>query len=217
MKTIARTASVVAILAVAMLGTACAQPAPEVRLSGQVKAVVDRTKTTQETYAQYSWNEIVADGRTIQEWAAEFHSGDKHRVETPRDRVIADCRAQTGIALSLVTGKTVEGPMVARSACGINTNKAFTSAEWQGLVRTRFGPADRVRLADKDVVRTYDISPTGVILRTTYVDGADRRLVLSSEAVGVLPQLPASDIFDKASLARSYVPERFKTAPDSGS
>lgn len=215
MKVMLRTTHAAAVLAAALLGAACTPPAtPEMALTGKVKAVVDRSKTTRTTYAMYSWNEATLKGQPVQEWGAEFHSGDKHRVETPRDRVIADCRAQTGVALSLATGKTVEGPFVAKAACGVNTNKAFTAIEWQGLVQTPFGAADRIRLSDKDDIRTYDISPTGVILRSTYVQNSpEQPLGLSSEAVAVLSELPAPDMFDKASLARSYVPERFKTAP----
>jgi len=214
MKVMLLAGQVAAILATAPLGTACSPAAtPEVALTGKVKEVVDRSKTTRATYAMYSWNEITLDGQPIQEWGAEFHSGDKHRVETPNDHVIADCKAQTGVALSLATGKTVEGPFVAKAACGINTNKAFTATEWEGVVETPFGAADRVRLSDKTDIRTYDISPTGVILRTTYAqNNPERRLQLSSEAVAVLSELPAPDMFDRASLARSYVPDRFKTA-----
>jgi hypothetical protein len=129
--------------------------------------------------------------------------------------VIADCKAQTGVALSLTTGKTVEGPFVARAACGVNTNKVFTATAWDGLVGTPFGPADRIRLTDKDDIRTYDISPAGVILHSTYVQNSPQRPIgLLSEAVAVLSELPSPDLFDKASLARSYVPDHFKTAPD---
>lgn len=84
------------------------------------------------------------------------------------------------------------------------------------MVKTPFGTADRVALTDKDDVRTYDISPSGVIVRSTYVQNSPQApLGLSSEAVSVLAELPAPDMFDKASLTRSYVPDRFKAAPGS--
>lgn len=214
MKFLFRTVPVVAVLAGAALA-GCDQTPPPVELTGKVKEVVDRTKTTQATYAVYNWNEESRSGTPVLEWGAEFHSGDKHRVETPRDRVIADCKAQTGAALSLTTGKTVEGPFVARAACGINTNKAFLAIAWQGQVKTPFGTADHVRLVDKDDIRTYDVTQAGVIVRSTYAQNSpEGRLGLSSEAVSVLSELPATDMFDKASLVRSYVPDRFKTAPN---
>lgn len=214
MKFMFRTIQVVAVLAGTSLA-ACDQAPPPVELTGKVKEVVDRTKATQATYALYIWNEMSRDGTLVQEWGAEFHSGDKHRVETPRDRLIADCKAQTGSGLTPATGETLDGPAVARAACGINTNKAFLAAEWKGLVKTPFGMADRVRLVDKDNIRTYDISPSGVILRTTYArNSPDAPIESTSEAVSVLSELPAPDMFDKASLSRSYVPDRFKSAPD---
>ena len=217
MKVMFRTAQAAVLLAGALLG-GCDQiasmAAPPIALTDKVKEVVDRSKTTRTTYALYNWNELSRDGKSVQEWGAEFHAGDRHRVETPRDRLIADCKAMTGTAYSLETGETFENPAVALAACGINTNKAFTAAEWEGQVKTPFGMADRVRLTDKDNIRTYDISPSGVILRSTYAThDAKAPLELSSEAVGVLDELPAPDMFDKASLSRSYVPDRFKTTP----
>jgi len=216
MKFMFRTARVV-VLAGASLAAAlaaCDRAPPPVELTGKVKEVVDRTKTTRATYAVYTWNELSRDGATVQEWAAEFHSGDKHRVETPRDRLVADCKAQTGSGLTPATGDTIDGPAVARAACGINTNKTFLAVEWKGQVETPFGMADRVRLVDKDDIRTYDVSPSGVIVHATYARNTpDAPVELISEAVGVLPDLPAPDMFDKASLARSYVPDRFKAAP----
>ena len=214
MKLMFRIARIAVVLAGTPL-TACGQTAPSIELTGKVKEVVDRTKTTQTTYTVYTWNELSRDGTQVQEWAAEFHSGDKHRVETPRDRLIADCRAQTGSGLTPATGETLEGLAVARAACGINTNKAFLAIEWQGEVKTPFGMADRVRLVDKDDIRTYDVSPSGVIVRATYArNSPDAPVELMSEAVSILSELPSPDMFDKASLTKSYVPDRFRAAPE---
>jgi hypothetical protein len=213
MKIMVRATQVAVALAV-LCAAACTPPDPEASLTGKVKAVVERSKTTRQTYAAYSWNKVAVEGDPVEEWGAEFQSDGMHRVETPRDRVVANCEAMTGFALSLVTGKTVKGPSVARAACGINTNKTFTGAEWQGIVRTPFGEADRVRLVDRRDVRTYDVTPAGVIVRTTYAANKPGEPVfLNSEAVALLSALPAEDIFTEASLARSYVPDRFKTAP----
>ncbi len=195
-----------------VLCTACSPAVPSMALTGKVKAVVDRSKTTTATYATYSWNKIVRDGHPVEEWAAEFHTGDFHRVETPRDRLVADCAAQTGIAREVATGKLFRGPGVARAACGINTNKPFLESEWQGLVQTPFGAADRLRLVDSDDVRTYDISPQGVILASTYAKKTGGSS-LDARAVAVLPTLPDPEMFNEASLDRSYVPDRFKVAP----
>jgi len=55
------------------------------------------TRNTTATYSVFAWNIITRSNKpTEQEWSAEFHQGALHRVETPRDRIIADCAAMTG-------------------------------------------------------------------------------------------------------------------------
>jgi hypothetical protein len=86
---------------------------------GVVTPIVSRTHTTRATYAVYYWNRITpARGEASEEWSAEFNRGNWHRVETPRDRMIADCAAMKGIDLSLETGQIVSGPAVARPPAG---------------------------------------------------------------------------------------------------
>lgn len=183
----------------------------------RVSRIVQRSKTTTATYALYIWNRIKLPGREpIEEWSAEFNSGDLHRVETPRDRVVADCRAKTGAALSLITGKVTRGPEVAASACGIDTEKKFLRLEMFGRFLTSFGNADRVRIVDLDNIRTYDISDDGIILRTTYQESTeDHPVVLEAEAAGLARELPATDMFSELSLGSSLVPDSFKIAPKS--
>lgn len=99
-------------------------------------------------------------------------------------------------------------------ACGINTNRQFLAAESLGRVKGRFGAADRVRLADEENIRTYDISDDGLILRTTYeLNNSDRALVLDVETVALVQSLPSQNMFDEASLGMSFVPEKFKSTP----
>lgn len=177
--------------------------------------IVKRTKTTTATYSLYLWTEVTEDGEAPrEEWSAEFHSGDLHRVETPRDRVVANCKKGTGFAFSAETGRSYEGAWIARTACGIDTNTKFEAVEWQRIVQTPFGPADRVRIVAGDLVRRYDISPEGILLGTVFGDNDPseaRRLV--NRAVGVERKLPKQDIFSKRSLQRSVVPARYKRAP----
>jgi hypothetical protein len=182
-----------------------------------VGAIIARTKLTRETYAAYYWNSIQHPGQQIvEEWSAEFNSGSLHRVETPRDRVVADCAAQTGTYLSLISGEVVTGPQVARVACGINTNHQFLAVETLGRVETDFGVADRVRVSDAENVRTYDISEAGIILRTSFETNDARHLaVLNMKAINVTHSLPSPDMFDTASLQTSFVSDRFRTAPKS--
>lgn len=189
-------------------------PQPGAGLPAKVQEVIDRTKTTHVTYALYNWNRMAGPNGMQEEWSAEFHSGDLHRVETPRDRVVANCQANTGSGLSLATGKTVSGAEWARSACGINTNRQFLDAEWLGVFPTRFGNADRIRLTDKDNIRTYNVRDDGVIVSTVYARNSPQmQVVLVSYGVEIKPELPEKDIFSEASLLKGAVPERYRVAP----
>ena len=204
-----------AALFVGLVGAA--PPSADQSGKGKAEAIISRSKLTRETYSVYSWNRIQPPGqKAVEEWSAEFNSGSLHRVETPRDRLIADCAAHTGTYLSLVTGNVITGPQVAGVACGINTNRQFLSVEALGRVKTRFADADRVRVADTENVRTYDISDDGIILRTIFeTNDAKRSTVLDVEAVAVTHSIPGPNMFDEASLASSFVPDRFKVAPKS--
>lgn len=200
------------------LGLVAAAPGPtEPDTAQKVSSVIARSKLTQATYALYFRNRMQHPGEElVQEWSAEFNSGSLHRVETPRDRVVADCKAQTGTWLSLVTGKIVTGPDVAGEACGINTNRQFIAMESLGRVNTQFGAADRIRLTDWEHIRTYDISADGLILRTIFEQNDSQRVtVLDVETVDLEHSLPSQNMFDEASLQTSFVPERFKAAPAS--
>jgi hypothetical protein len=206
------------VLALALSVSSPAAPAPAPaagEANAKVLEVLTRTKTTTKTYALYLWNRITPPGGApIEEWSAEFHSGDLHRVETPHDRLVANCRTGAGFAYSMETGRSSEGAWIARTACGIDTNRPFLSAEWQGRVQTPSGEADRVTIVTAELVRRYDISPDGVILATRFADNAPGEAVrLVNWAVAVEAALPAPDIFDRASLARSVVPERYKQPP----
>jgi len=183
----------------------------------KVGAIIARSKLTRDIYAVYFWNRIQhPEQQAVEEWSAEFNSGSLHRVETPRDRVIADCVAHTGTYLSLISGQKVSGPQVAGAACGINTNRQFLAVESLGRVKNQFADADRVRVTDAENVRTYDISDNGIILRTIFETNDDRRLtVLDVETVGITGSLPNADMFDESSLSVSFVPERFRIAPKS--
>jgi hypothetical protein len=181
-------------------------------------AVVERSKSTKATYAVYTWNRITPPGTPpVEEWAAEFHSGTMHRVETPRDRIIADCAAQTGTHRSLIGGQTMEGKEVALMSCGINTNNPFVEADWIKRVKTRFGDADRIRLVDAGNVRHYDVSDQGVLINSTIASNtSDEALLLAMETVALSGKLPESDMFSQESLKRSVVPEEYRRAPAAG-
>ena len=177
--------------------------------------MIARTRTTRATFVVYNWHRIWLNGAApVEEWAAEFHAGPFDRVETPRDRVVADCEKMTGSTLSLARGEQRTGPEIAAAACGIAANTPIISATWLGVFDTPCGKADRVQITDAGYVRTYDISKEGMIVATTYLkNNSDRTPALIDLASACLMALPSSAMFDGASLKNSYVPDVRKTAP----
>lgn len=140
--------------------TACAPSpnGPEVD-APKVQAVIERSKKVRTTYAVYQWQRITLEGAPVrEEWAAEFNSGNLHRVETVPGRAVANCETMTGSYLSLARQTVATGPRYADGACGIATWRPLVGQTWLGVVQTPFGKADRVRLVDSDYIRTYDIN-----------------------------------------------------------
>jgi hypothetical protein len=206
----------IASLAAALMGAASPEIAhPAAAIDPRAERVVERTRTTNATYARYAWNWVRdADGSSRQEWSAEFHRGTLHRVETPRLRVVADCAERTGSALDIETRESVEGPQVAAVACGIAARAAVESLEWLGARDSRFGPVDLVRLVDASDERIYAVDSHGALVAFEISPrDAASRVCLQGEAVATAPTLPEDDIFSTASLARSVVPEVYRVAP----
>lgn len=127
---------------------------------------------------------------------------------------MADCAAGTGKILNIASGEVREGPQYARAACGVNSNNELLEKAYVGARETSTGPVDRIRVADSELVRIYDIDQNGVILGTTFkLKNENNKTVLSVLETVVENELPAPDIFDEASLRRSVVPDRYKVAP----
>ncbi len=172
-----------------------------------------RSRTTTATYALYAWNHVTpADENPREEWAAEFHKGTLHRVETPRTRLVADCAAVMGTYFDVETGETGTNAQVARVACGISAARPIRSAEWIARVSSRFGPIDRIRVTDDKVIRTYDVADNGALVSGTISD-LDGTLRLDNFALDLVSTLPSEDIFSKESLQRSVVPDQYKQRP----
>ena len=160
----------------------------------------------------YLWNRVTKPAEPVlEEGSAEFHTGDLHRVETPRDRIVADCRAQTGAYLSIASGEIVEGPKVAAAACGINTNFPFKSVELLPDIRTKFGIAQRVQVIDNENIREYDVLQNGALVRTAYTENRPGgSLLIVTEAVLLEDTVPDNAMFTRAALTKSYLPSDLK-------
>jgi hypothetical protein len=182
----------------------------------RAEAVVARTKAPGTDYSLFVWTEINPDQSDIVDgWTAEFHSGSRHRVETPWDRVVADCAAMTGRHLHLPTGKVRTGREVANSACGIDTN-AVADVKYVGKMESGYGELDIVSLTSA-ADRTYWVDRDGILVRTEFTRaGQPEKWVLRNWAVHIDRTTPPAAMFADDSLSRSYVPEhyRVRTKPD---
>ncbi len=178
-------------------------------ISEEARTLIDLTRETRETYSLVTWNRVTRrDGTVTEEWSAEFHDGIHHRVETPRDRIVADCATMTGTYVQMGSAKMITGATVARAACGIQANSVIQSARVAGKRKTRFGPTTHLVVVDADNIRTYDVDANGVLLGATISD-RDGSLRLVSRAVSFTADVPP-DIFSIESLGKSAVPERFR-------
>ncbi len=183
--------------------------------STRVGEVVVRSKTTRATYALYTWIRMAKTGEpVVEEWSAEFNAGRYHRVETPRDRLVADCEAMTGTALRIPTGEVYSGREVAAAACGIDSNPEVALATWDGEFPSPFGKVDRIRLTNEAFIRIYDVNGDGVIVRADILyNTPGARPTLQTLSTDLFPKIPAGDMFSRESLSVSFVPEAYKAGP----
>lgn len=198
-------------LTAACVATGGAQAAGQ--MDPKAVRVVALTKETKATYSVFVWNVITPRGAApIREWAAEFHSGNLHRVETPRDRIVANCKLMTGTQLTIETGEIQTGPEFARVACGVSQRLPFLELTYLRTEQGRWGKVTRIRVKDEATIRSYAIDPRGIIVAQTISDLAGtRRLTMTARAVrNTVPK----DAFSIGSLQRSLVDSEFKLAPE---
>lgn len=199
----------------ALAGTAANAQKSEKQIDARALAVFERTKTTTATYALYSWNWVQdPEGNIRSEWAAEFHDGALHRVETPAARLVANCLTGDGTIYDVASGDRWSEEWVAKAACGINSNIELRALEWVGQADSRFGPLETIRLIDAVNTRYYVVDTKGVLIASEYFSRHDHVAnCLQSEPLAVESRLPRDDLFTEASLEHSAVPEKFRQAP----
>ncbi|PLK24435.1 hypothetical protein [Novosphingobium sp. TH158] len=203
-----------ALLALGAVPAAAA--APDGSDEARAREVIGRSKTTRATYAAYFWNVIRLKGADpMEEWSAEFNSGYRHRVETPHDRLVANCATKSGAHFSLIERTTRTGERVASTACGIAYDESIRKVAWLGKHPSAFGEVDRVRLWGAGLVRSYDVNQQGVIVASVIApeDKPDKP-VLEMRIVALEKTLPKGRLFDRATLQRSFVPPRFMLSPE---
>ncbi|MDX8357145.1 hypothetical protein [Sphingopyxis terrae] len=197
---------------VSMLATASASGAGQDTsgaISDDARALIARTRETQAAYSIIASVTLYKpDGSIVGEWSAEFHDRNQHRVETPRDRIVADCAEMTGTYLDLATMKASQNAAIARAACGVQANSKILSAKVAGPRQNRFGRVDHLVVVDEENVRTYDIASDGAILGAT-ITGRDGQKRLMMRATYYVAKAP-SEIFLPSSLGRSAVPANLR-------
>lgn len=179
------------------------------------EAVVLRTKTTTATYSAYQWNTIRdAEGNPSASWAAEFHSGDLHRLEVEGVRIVANCRTHEGYVFDVKSGETSDNDTVWLAACGIDTADQIVAIDRLPSLPGKNGALDVIRITTKPWVRYYAVDRDGVIVRSHRVaPNGSPSPCLQNEAVAILSSLPARGMFTRASLAKSFVPQRYRDPP----
>jgi hypothetical protein len=171
--------------------------------------VILRTRSTHATYFVVTANEIHRDDGTIHEFAAEFNQGDFHRVETPRDRIVANCRTGWSAHLNLASGKISHGDQISGSVCGIDPTAIVEDRAITGSRQSQFGLLQQLRIVRVDGTRNYEVAPNGAIVGETLAD-VTGKVRLVERAILLSDHLPAADIFSEASLARSVVSDQLK-------
>jgi hypothetical protein len=175
----------------------------------QVDSLIKRTQTTDATYALVSAVEIRRDDATVHEFAAEFNQGDLHRVETPRDRIVTNCRTGSSAHLAVATGQITHEDGLSGVACGIYTGDIVRSAAATGSRESPFGRLQQLKIETHASTRTYEVAPNGAIVSETITD-LNGKLRLINKTISLSGRLPSGDMFSEASLTRSVVPDELQ-------
>lgn len=194
------------LLAVFLAPATAADPPPA--LDPRAIAVIERTATTRQTYAVYTRIvlHLPSDKRTFV--TAEFHEGDKHRVDTPDMRMVADCKGGAGFRWLATTGEVRAEANAAASACGIDRTARLIWARYLGQATGSFGKVDRIELVDASNRRTYEVTAAGVILGQTIAPAAaGAPPLLELTTIALEKTLPPGDIFAPERLSASAIPQ----------
>jgi hypothetical protein len=177
-------------------------------------AILSRSRDTQATYALYVWNRIHRMGEPVnEEWAAEFHRGYQHRVETPKYRIIADCATNLGYVYDVDKGSLQESSDAGAVACGVSIANEIVSVEARGSTPSAYGQLDVIRVVDSKDERFYAVDARGILVRTSvFPASGSSGYCVQAEPIAVSDQLPAGEWFTPESLKHSAVPTNYRKA-----
>jgi len=181
------------------------QATPNLPDSTAAQQLIDWTKNNRARYTVVSRNEIPRDDATIYEFSAEFNEGDLHRVETPRDRVVTNCRTGWIAHLNVATGEITHDAPLSGVACGIYTGDKMVSAEISSAKSSKFGPIKQLHLKTASgLTRIYGVASNGAIVAEQIIDPAGKTLIVMT-ALSLSDRLPSVDLFTEASLSKSAI------------
>ena len=182
------------------------------------QSVLDRSRTTTETYAAYDWMvERDLEGANGDAWTAEYHRGHWHRVENPWRRVISNCETGETYSYEVSSGLIEQWTDRTNAVCGISDRTGIKSVvRLPGLTDPVFGPLDVISVSDARLTRVYQVNPKGALIRIDWAatDGS-RYPCFIQHPVAYSAELPAEDIFSQASLSQTVTPENYREAPKS--
>jgi hypothetical protein len=179
------------------------------------RAVLASTKTTAATYASYQWMiERGENGENEDGWAAEFNSGDWHRIENRFRHVLGNCRTHELFEFEVATGEVRHGKDTGSAVCGVALDGGIDAIARSPSIKSAYGTLDTIRVTDKERVRHYQVDKRGILFRVDWFprDGS-RFPCLVQQPVAILPTLPAKNIFSEKTLATTVTPEKYRGRP----
>lgn len=184
--------------------------ATETQSDPAAEAVIARTKAPGRDYSLFLWTVVRAEGEQLSSWAAEFHRGSLHRVETPFGNIIADCEKMTGHHHSLMPDIQLSSREAAETACGIDMPSA-SAVTYLGAIPSDYGDLDIVALTKGGLRRSYWVNPAGILVQAQFVDpGTDGMWVLRNWATRVDYGSPDPAMFAVETLATNFIPAEFQ-------
>ena len=180
------------------------------------KAVLERTRSSTTTYASYEWMTVRdEEGANLDGWAAEFHRGDWHRIETQWRHALTNCRTGDAYIYEVSSGTLRQFDDKQNATCGVTSAGGIESVERLPSVSIKpYGRLDFIRVTDARRIRNYQVDSRGLLVRADWFQRDGSRFpCLIQEPVAILRVLPAQDIFSVKSIAKAVTPERYRQNP----
>jgi hypothetical protein len=182
----------------------------QAKMDARALEVIDKSRVTRASYFVISTVEVnfkeFAPDRFI---GGEFHSGIWHRIEDKNARVVANCETRLGYRLMIASLTMTKGADAAVGVCGVGERDNVEEVRWLGIIRGKFGAAERVRIIDREYIRTYDILPDGAIVKNIWQErGRLKKFAYRSVALYYCKASLQTNYFTESSLLFSQLDRR---------